>query len=292
VLYAILGLGVLITARSLGLEELVTYRPGGQRVVGLQGRGVSAFQSGNAILVMSLLSGFFQGVVSLIQGSSAWTEDLVLLLVTAISGIATFNIPQGNAWRRIYSSAAVVLGALLLLTFTQEWLQQLSSGERIEVLCVVGGLLLLISGYVGRFREPDGETHEVVSAQLLMGSLFASLPILAAVVYHRCWGDGISLIDELAVITVGTLMLVTGFSWQTRSPVIVGGGCLTLYLIMLVTDLARRAEEMMGVAVFMTIIGGLVFVIGIVLSSYREWFLLLPEKLSRREGIFRVISWR
>ena len=54
----------------------------------------------------------------------------------------------------------------------------------------------------------------------------------------------------------------------------------------------QRAEELLGVAFFMTVIGGLVFAVGIALSIYREKRLKLSEQIANREGLFRVMNWR
>jgi len=45
-------------------------------------------------------------------------------------------------------------------------------------------------------------------------------------------------------------------------------------------------------AIWLTIGGAVIVVTGILLSIYRDRLLTLPEKVSRREGIFRVLSWR
>jgi hypothetical protein len=42
----------------------------------------------------------------------------------------------------------------------------------------------------------------------------------------------------------------------------------------------------------MTLGGGTIFLIGLLLSVYRDRLLALPEKFKRREGIFQVLSWR
>ena len=38
--------------------------------------------------------------------------------------------------------------------------------------------------------------------------------------------------------------------------------------------------------------GGLLFAIGLGLSLYRDRLLALPDKIKRREGIFKILSWR
>ena len=42
----------------------------------------------------------------------------------------------------------------------------------------------------------------------------------------------------------------------------------------------------------MTIGGGLIFGTGVLLSIYRDRLLTLPDLVKRREGVFRVLSWR
>jgi len=46
------------------------------------------------------------------------------------------------------------------------------------------------------------------------------------------------------------------------------------------------------VATFITVFGGLVFGLGLMLSVYRERLLTLPDRIKRREGVFRVLGWR
>ena len=67
---------------------------------------------------------------------------------------------------------------------------------------------------------------------------------------------------------------------------------MTLYLILLITELARRAEQQLGVAIFMTIVGAVLFAVGIILSVYRDRLHELPDRIAKREGIFRIVSWR
>ena len=290
-LYAVLGVAALASARSLGLESFVAYREGGQKALATRGRGLTAFQSGNAILSIALLSAFWQGLARLVSQNTGWIENTILLLTTAISIAAVCLVPRGS-WRRIYTTASVLLGGLAILTISIDWLVTLTLGEKMELVCVVIGVALLIAGYVGRFRETDAEPHEMVGTGLFLGSTLATLPLLIAVAHHRWWGAGISLHDELGLLTVTVLMLVTGYGWQAKWPTLLGGGCLTLYLFLLIAELAHGAEKILGVAIFMTIVGTLIFAGGILLSVYRERLLELPEKIAKREGIFRIVTWR
>jgi hypothetical protein len=51
-------------------------------------------------------------------------------------------------------------------------------------------------------------------------------------------------------------------------------------------------ENVQTAAIWMTIGGGLIFGSGIVLSVYRDRLLTLPAQVKRREGVFRVLTWR
>jgi hypothetical protein len=42
----------------------------------------------------------------------------------------------------------------------------------------------------------------------------------------------------------------------------------------------------------MTIGGGVIFGTGVLLSIYRDRLLTLPDQVKRREGIFRILTWR
>jgi hypothetical protein len=288
--FAVVGLSALAAARFLGVEQITIYRANGKESLSLHGRGLTAFQSGNAILSIALMSAFFQQLVQLINGSTSGIGNAIFAVTTCISVAGIWIVPTAS-WRRIYTSASIALGALGILTISIDWFKAFSLGQKFELISVATGVVLLIASYIARFRKSESK-NEMVDIGLLLGSMLAALPLLVAVVYHRWWSDSISLYDELAVLTVTILMLVTGYSWQTRSPTLIGGGCLILYLIVMVAELAGRAQELLGVSIFMTLVGGLVFGAGIVLSIYREKLLKLPDKIAKREGVFRIVSWR
>jgi len=290
-LYAVLGLAALVTARSLGLAPTEIYQRYGEKKMAIRGRGLTAFQSGNVILSIALLSAFWQGVMRLFGGKGVWIEDIVLVLTTCIAAAAMRVVPTGE-WRRGYLTAAMTLGGLAFLTMIVPWVQQLTLGEKVELVSVFIGISLLVAGHVGRFRESRTRGDEWVGVCLFLGSVLATLPLLVAVVYHRWWIDAISFRDELGVLAVTIVMLVVGLSWQTKAPTLFGGGCLAVYLIVLIAELARRAEELLGVAVFMVIVGVVVFSVGVMLSIYREKLLTLPDAIANRKGIFRIMNWR
>src|SRR5207248_2650401 len=141
-------------------------------------------------------------------------------------------------------------------------------------------------------QAPDAARQsESVSLALFFGSLLAGLPLAAAVLIHRSANHHFSVPDELGLLAAGVLMLGTGFMLQLRSTTLTGAVLLVLYVLTL-PMLIKQLENLSTAALLLAIGGGAVFTLGLVLSIYRDRLLTLPEKIKRREGIFRVLSWR
>jgi hypothetical protein len=64
-----------------------------------------------------------------------------------------------------------------------------------------------------------------------------------------------------------------------------------LYVLSLVLFI-RVPENIQTGAIVLAVGGGTIFGFGLLLSIYRDRLLVLPEKIKRREGIFRVLGWR
>jgi len=286
-LYAALGIAFLVLCRVLGIKQVDVYQATGEKALGTRGRGLAAFQMGNAVLVIALMSALVQGLTRLAVNRTDWPNLLGLMMTTFASVVAICLVPRGT-WRRVYTTSAIAMAAVTFLTLNV--LIDLSAWQKLEIFCVVLGTLLVAASYIGRFREAGEEENEMVTAGLWLGSVLATLPLLIAVIYHRFFGAGISLPDEMALLAITVLLLVTGFSWQIKSTAVFGGSTLALYLLMVVVHLGWRAQAAVGV--YLAIGGGLVFAAGIALSVYREKLVELPERIAKREGIFRVIGWR
>jgi hypothetical protein len=140
------------------------------------------------------------------------------------------------------------------------------------------------------FRETDRSQDDAVSLGLSLGSLLVAGTLLTAVLYHRWRDAGPSLTNDLALLNFTIAMAVTGVAWQIRATTLLGGGALTIYLIVMITSLAYRPQVAVGV--YLAAGGALVFATGIALSVYREKLLKLPEQISKREGIFKILNWR
>jgi predicted membrane channel-forming protein YqfA (hemolysin III family) len=240
------------------------------------------------VLLVAFLAAFLQSLVRLTSSQAdQWLPLAALSVTTGVSIAAIWLVPRGP-WRRLYVTSSVALAAMTLLTLNV--LIDLHPAQKLEIICVAIGVLLLGASYVARFQETDDEQpRDVVTTGLWIGSLLAALPLLVAVIYHRA-NTGPSLPDELAIVTVTILMLVTGLSWRAKSTTLIGGAVLMLYLVIMIGRLAWHPQIAMGV--YLAAGGALVFACGIALSIYRERLLALPERIAKREGIFRVIDWR
>ena len=287
-MYAALGIGLLAISRQLGIDVVTVYRHTGVEGLAIRGKGLAAFQTGNSIVCIALLACFLQSLAAL-TGDISWESILALALTILASMAATVLVPRG-AWRRLYVASVIALGGLMCLSLNL--LTNLSGWQKLEVFSVVVGLLLITISYIGRFRETDGEESEMVSMGLWLGSLMATVPLVVAVMYHWAASGHFSLVDELALLTITVLMVLTGYVWQVRSTTFFGGVSLVFYLFVLVISCSLNMERQWIIGVYLTVIGGLVFALGVGLSVYRDRLLKLPERISNREGVFRILNWR
>ncbi len=287
VTYACLGLSSLVIGRTLGLERTEIFRPSGDKAMIVEGRGATAFQCGNAILVVALLSAFLRGLGQLTASGLEWSE-LTSPLLTMIAAVVAIGLVPAGLWRRVYLAGAISLAGLTVLTLNV--LIDLSGWQKLEIFCVVSGVAMLVASHIGRFSEEHQENDSSVSMGLWIGSAMTTLPLLIAFIAHRFYGSGPSLSNEFALLTLTILMLVTGVSWQTKATTFFGGGTLVIYLIVLVVSIAYRPQVAVGV--YLVVGGVIVFALGILLSVYRDRLLALPDEIAGRKGLFRVLDWR
>lgn len=290
-LYALLGVGSLGLSRTLGIERVSIYHGlTGAPGLATRGRGLAAFQMGNAILLIASLAAVLQGLNRIAAGSYEW-RDLWALVTTTLASLAAVSLSPGGLWRRLYATSTVALAGVTFLTLNV--LIHLSLWQKLEIFCVAVGVLLVGASYVGRFREATGKASDLVTAGLWLGGLLATLPLVIAVVYYRFFGPDdtrFSALDEMALFLVTVALLVTGYSWQIKSTTFFGGASLTLYLMIIVVSLGWQQQKPAGV--YLAVGGAALFGLGIALSMCREKLLQLPEQIAKREGVFRVLNWR
>jgi hypothetical protein len=211
------------------------------------------------------------------------------LVLTTLAGLAATGLAPSGAWRRMYFTASIALAGITFVTLGF-WLQ-LNRWEKFEIFSVAIGLVLITASYIGRFRETADARDDLVTLGLGLGSILVTIPLLVAVAYWRFSDEGWSQYNELALFIAGVLMVLTGFSWQVKSTTFFGGTALFLWLVMILVALGWHQPQKM-VGVYLAIGGALVFGIGIGLSVYRERLMQLPERIAKREGVFRMLNWR
>ncbi len=290
-LYAVLGIVCLALARLLGLQRVLAFQaPTGEKGWVTRGRGLAAFQMGNAILLIASLAAILQGLNRIAAGTYQW-RDLGALTITTLASLGAVWVSPGGLWRRLYATTTIALIGITFLTLNV--LIELSIWQKLEIFCVVIGLLMIVAGYVGRFRESNDAINELVSVGLWLGSMLVTMPLVTAVIYYRFVGPEtahFSPIDELALLAVTMFMLVTGYSWQIKSTTFLGGASLVLYLIIIVVSLGW--QQQLAAGVYLAVGGAVLFGLGIALSVYREQLLQLPERVAKRQGMFRILNWR
>jgi hypothetical protein len=271
----------------LGLALLICYR---LAVLEWTGLVTAAFQCANALMSLSFVAAALITLSRLATRPSElhWSLVWLLLTLTALSLIAAWLV-QHEAWRRWYLVMAIVEAALTFITL--HLMSHLTLWEKLEIFSIIVGLAMLVVGHIGCRREHD-EHSDLVSFSLFNGSLLVAVPLMIAVLVHRCRIEPeFSTLNELGMLAAGILLLTSGFIFQLRSTTLTGAG-LVLVWVLTIVMYVNKLENIQTAAIWLAIGGAVIFGSGIFLSIYRDRLLTLPERVHRREGIFRVLSWR
>lgn len=272
--FALLGLALLIGYRLAALEWT--------------GMADAAFQCANSLMSLSFVAAAFITLSRFATQRDTVNFSLVILLVglTAISLLAAWLVQHAH-WRRWYIVMAIVEGGLTFIAL--HVLSHLNLWQKMEIFSIVIGLALLVIGHIG-WRREENQHSDLVSFSMLFGSLLVCVPLGIAVLIYR--GTPVfSTPNELGMLLAGLVLLTTGFTLQLRSTTIVGAATLAVYLLTLLLYI-NMLENVKTAAIWITVGGGLIFGVGIVLSVYRDRLLTLPDRVRRREGMFRVLNWR
>lgn len=274
--FAILGLLLLIGYRLAMLEWT--------------GMADAAFQCANSLMSLSFVAAALITLSRFATQRGTVNISLVILLVvlTVLSLLAAWLVRHAS-WRRWYIVMAIVEAGLTFIAL--HILSQLTLWEKLEIFSVVIGLALLAIGHIG-WRREDNQHSDLVSFSLLFGSLLVCLPLTIAVLLRRCTPmPTFSTPNELGMFIAGMALLTTGFTLQLRSTTIVGGSTLLVYLLTFLLFI-NRLENVEIVTIWFMVGGGVIFGTGVLLSVYRDRLLTLPNRVRRREGMFRVLNWR
>jgi hypothetical protein len=285
----------ILTFAVVGLLLLIAYRFAVLESMNLAGMARAAFQSGNALLSLAFVAGALLVLGQLLGGGAdkgVLVSLLAALIVMALLAAALIRQP---AWRRWYVVAAIVNAALVVLVLAV--LGHLTLPQKLEIACVSIGLLLLVVGHLGWYREQERHSDEV-TLSLLLGSLLVAVPLALAVLYCRSFYEKEEMFDlfhtlnELGMLTAGLLLLSAGFMCQIKSTTLSGAFLTALYLVSLVLFMRVGPKILQTTAVYIMVGGGAFFTAGLLLSLYRDRLLVLPKRIKRREGVFRVLTWR
>jgi hypothetical protein len=258
-----------------------------------------AFTAGNVLLTLSFISGALL-ILSRVLGprevivdedgvvtGTVWLPLFCLALLLTAAGVASVALVPERSWRRWYVVASIMhaLLALMVLTFNID----LTPWEKARIFASLTGLVLLVASHIGWHREEQEQQSDLVSLGLLAGSLLLGVPQMIAGIHGRVEGTMVWY-DEVAFFAVGVLLLTSGFMLQLKSTTIFGALMTAAYVVTLLAFVPW--SQLNAVALTITIGGGVLFGLGLLLSVFRERLLALPEQIKNREGLFRVLGWR
>ncbi|MEX1233097.1 MAG: hypothetical protein WEB58_22800 [Planctomycetaceae bacterium] len=278
--FALMGLGLLLTYR-FSIIERTAAAP----------LADAAFMSANTLLSLSFVASLFRGLSRLegpVHGGSGgvnwWFLGFsAIMMCIALLAVAIVRL---SAWRRWYVVNSIAQGALILLALHK--LSDLSPWQQVELFCIVIGLFLLAVGHVGWNRERDRES-ELVTTSLFFGSLLAVVPLAIATWYDRGRGEFL-ILNEAGFLFVSVLLLGSGLIFQLKATTVVGSAATSLYFLTLLIFVPW--SQLSTIALLITIGGGTLFGTGLVLAFFRDRLLTLPDRFTRREGVFKVLNWR
>jgi hypothetical protein len=272
--FALVGVAFLVVYRFAVLERFAA-RPVAD----------AAFRSANTLLSLSFVAAIFLGLSRLAAKEIHWANVGLLACLTAMSLLAVALV-RHTAWRRWYVVTAIGQAGLAFLGVTV--LSELTQWQKIEIFSVSVGVLLLVVGHIGWYREQERQ-RDLVTLSLLLGSLLAGIPLAVATLIDRS-RDHFVFLNELGFLAVAVLLVTTGFLFQLKSTTLVGAGLTALYFVSLLIFVPW--SRLNAIAIFIMVGGGSLFVLGLILSVYRDRLLTLPNRIKQRQGIFRVLNWR
>ncbi len=272
--FALVGLGLLVVYRFAVLERFAAGP-----------LADAAFQSANTLLSLAFLAAVFLGLSRLATDRVSW-ELVSLLAGLTVIGLLALVLVRHVAWRRWYVVTTIGQAALTFLSLTV--LSELGPWQKLEIFSVAVGLLLLLVGHIGWYREQERQS-DLVSLSLLLGSLLVGVPLAIATLIDRSQ-DHFIVLNELGFLAAAVLLVTTGFLFQLKATTLTGAALTALYFLTLLIYVPW--SRLNWVAVFIIAGGGTLFVLGLLLSMYRDRLLALPEQIQRRQGMFHVLNWR
>ena len=285
-----------------GLILLVIYRMGVFEKMESPGLERATFQSANALTTLGFVAGALlslsrlflsEAQLAALDGARDWQNPIriVMVLLGALTVISLLSawLVQHQVWRRVYLILSIVNGLLLVLVIHK--LSTLSPWQRLEIFSLVLGTLLLVIAYVGWYRETE-RSSDLVSFAFLFGSLALVLPLFIAIVSYRANHIYQPGLDDIGLVVACIFLFGSGVLCQIKTTTLIGSVGMVSYLVVIVIGLFRHLNEAWIIGISLTAGGATLFGTGLFLSMYRDRLLALPDKIKRREGIFRIFDWR
>ncbi len=271
----------------IGLVALIASRVTFGSETGSKAVRIAAFHSAHTLLTMALVAAILLGLSRLAADQVRW-QTVAMSVVLGAMSLAAASLAREPAWSRTYYVGAIAQGLVAGLMVVV--VASLTPAQKVEIFSVTVGVVLLTVGHIGWYREQD-RPDDAVTLCLLLGSLAAGVPLAIATLIDRSYGYvGAYLLNEFGFLTVAVALLVSGFLFRLRATTLVGAALTALYFLTLLIFIPW--SRLNTVAVVITVGGSVLFAAGLGLSIYRERLLTLPERIKRREGMFRVLSWR
>ena len=245
---------------------------------------------GISLAMLSSAGGLLMTLSRLMTGEGAWGL-LALASVQGCTMSCAVVLSPGGARQpsRVLAGAHVVAAVL-----TVNAMAGFTFWERVEIVLVTVGVVVLASGHHRWLHEDEGQTDPLVDYDLLVGSVLAAGPLITAVLMQR-FGEytpplGMQLAHASGSLLVGLFLLAAGLACKIRATTVVGTASLGLWMFSLVGLV--HLPELENAAVQMMVGGGSLFLTAVALSVYRDRLLALPGRWRERQGVFQVLEWR
>jgi hypothetical protein len=245
---------------------------------------------GSSLTILGSTGGLLLTLSRVMTDEAAWAL-LPLAVVQCFSMVVLVAVGSSSERQvgRLYAAAHVIAGVLVINA-----LAGLSFWERVEIVTVAIGMVILASGHHRWLHEEDHKPDPLVDYDLLLGSLLSAFPLMIGLLFQRL-GDyapvsAMQFLHATGGLMVSLGLLAAGVTCKIRATTLVGGLSLSVWLLSLVGLL--RLPELENAAIQMMVGGGLLFTAAVGLSVYRDRLLALPGRVRQREGVFRVLEWR
>lgn len=242
-------------------------------------------RTGNGVMMLAFI-GSTMLIISRSLLAPAQMTSLYLAVALGVFSLLASLINSSSDWK--YGHLRMAMGNALLAAAVIIRTSHLTFWDHVEIGSIVFGLVMLGFGHVGVLTEKQNRRGDA-SMNLALGSLFAGLPVLIATIAHRFGGE-ISMVNEIGLLSIGSLLLVSGLIFELRSTTITGGSLLSLHMAILFTYAGLQAQLALGA--YLSIGGAVIFLAGLGLAMYRDRLIELPGRIHRREGVFKILAWR